>query len=145
MKGWGRLLTNHVSEGALRVLLLSLLFAGAALAAPAQPAIRMDILWPYYHPAVAQVPTRTPIEWANPTSLPHTVTHDGCTAGACAFDSGPVRPGDIFTLPGLPPGRYSYHCSLHPVMRGVLVVQDRRIRLSEQSDMNQRTFRREGL
>ncbi len=128
----------------LRVVMLASLLSGAALAAPAQPAIRMDILWPYYHPAVAQVPTRTPIEWANPTSLPHTVTHDGCAAGACAFDSGPVRPGGIFSLPGLAPGRYAYHCSLHPVMRGVLVVQDQHIRLSEQPRLDQRTVRNEG-
>ncbi len=126
-------------------LVLALLFAGAALAAPAQPVIRMDILWPYYHPAVAEVPTRNPIEWANPTSLPHTVTHDGCMAGACAFDSGPVPPGGIFSIPGLPPGRYAYHCSLHPVMRGVIVVQDRRIRLSGQPGTNQLTLRDKGL
>lgn len=127
------------------MLLLALLFAGSALAATAQPAIRMDILWPYYHPSVAQVPTRSPIEWANPTSLPHTVTHDGCRVGSCAFDSGPVQPGQVYSIPALPPGRYAYHCELHPVMRGVLVVEDRRIRLGEHPGMNERTVRHESL
>lgn len=127
-----------------RLTLMACLFAGAATAAPPQPAIRMDTLWPYYHPAVARVPSRSPIEWANPTSLPHTVTHDGCTAGACAFDSGPVPPGGIFSLPGLAPGRYPYHCSLHPVMRGVLVVQGQRVRLSEHARANPQTLHRDG-
>ena len=27
-------------------------------------------------------------------------------------------------MPGLPAGRYPYHCALHPAMRGVLEVRD---------------------
>lgn len=127
----------------LGVMLLACLVAGAAGAAPAQPTIRMDVLWPYYHPSVAQVPAQTTIEWANPTSLPHTVTHDGCPAGPCAFDSGPVDPGALFSLPGLPAGRYPYHCSFHPVMRGVIVVQDRGVQLGDHPPIHPRTHRRE--
>ena len=90
----------------------------------------MDVLWPYYHPAVATVPAKTPIAWVNPTSLPHTVTHDACGGGSsCAFHSGPVAPGDTFSIPGLPRGRYAYHCALHPTMRGVLMVRDEVVRM----------------
>ncbi len=38
------------------------------------------------------------------------------------FASGSVAPNGSYTVPGLPPGRYLYHCSLHPIMRGVLIV-----------------------
>lgn len=99
---------------------------GTAWAAPLSQAIRMDVLWPYYHPSVATVPAGMPIAWENPTSMAHTVTHDACgQQRPCAFHSGPVPPGETFSIPGLPPGRYAYHCALHPSMRGVLVVRDR--------------------
>ncbi len=64
-----------------------------------------------------------PIVWENPTATPHTITHDGCReGGACAFDSGAIRPHETFEIPGLPPGQYPYHCTLHPIMRGMVEV-----------------------
>lgn len=78
---------------------------------------------PYYVPPVAVVPSTSPITWVNPTPSPHSIRHDGCiTFGPCAFDSGAVMPDGRFTIPILPPGTYPYHCELHPVMRGTLVV-----------------------
>lgn len=81
---------------------------------------------PYYVPATATVTSRTPIRWDNPTPTHHTVTHNDCEKEAhpCLFDSGTVAPGGHFTVPGLPPGRYPYHCGIHPIMRGQLVVTD---------------------
>jgi plastocyanin len=35
-----------------------------------------------------------------------------------------MPPGEMFTLPSLPPDRYTYHCSIHPIMRGVLTITD---------------------
>ena len=29
-----------------------------------------------------------------------------------------------YDVPGLPAGRYPYHCGIHPIMRGQLVVTD---------------------
>lgn len=82
---------------------------------------------PYYQPFVAEVSPKGPVRWINPTPSPHTVRHDGCkTDGPCLFDSGAVAPDEQFVLPGLPPGRYPYHCELHPVMRGILVVKEPR-------------------
>ncbi|MFM8550820.1 MAG: hypothetical protein ACKOCD_00645 [Nitrospiraceae bacterium] len=78
---------------------------------------------PYFFPASATVAAGAPIQWDNPTASHHTVTHDGCQLdGSCAFDSGSMAPNESFSLPGLPPGRYAYHCTLHPIMRGVLTV-----------------------
>ncbi len=78
---------------------------------------------PYFLPASATVSTGTPIRWINPTPTEHTITHDECVSdGPCAFDSGMMRPSDQYTLPGLPPGRYAYHCRIHPIMRGTLTV-----------------------
>lgn len=97
--------------------------AGSAALPPFQ--ITIESGSPYYLPASATVSAGAPIQWDNPTASHHTVTHDGCQSdGACAFDSGSVAPNGSFTLPGLPPGRYPYHCTLHPIMRGVLTVMD---------------------
>lgn len=81
---------------------------------------------PYYVPVTATVASGNPIRWDNPTPTHHTVTHNGCVEDGhpCLFDSGPVPPGAQFTIPGLPAGRYPYHCRIHPIMRGVLTVTD---------------------
>jgi plastocyanin len=87
--------------------------------------IKMEHWPPYYHPHEAVVWAGVPIQWINVTPSPHTVQHDDCgTAKPCLFDSGTVVPGKRYTLPGLPPGRYSYHCELHPIMGGTLIVED---------------------
>lgn len=119
-----------------RVTILALvgLMAGsvpAGFGADLPLSIAMENWAPYYQPAVAVVPPDTPIQWVNPTPSSHTIRHDGCaTGGPCAFDSGAVRPQGEYTLPGLPPGRYSYHCELHPIMRGVVIVGDHAVTTS---------------
>ncbi len=87
--------------------------------------IRMEHFPPYYYPHEAVVWAGVPIQWINATASPHTVQHDDCgTEKPCLFDSGKVAPGKTYTLPGLPPGRYSYHCQIHPIMGGTLIVED---------------------
>lgn len=85
--------------------------------------ITMENWAPYYQPSSAVIVPGTPVRWTNPTASPHTIRHDGCLSdGPCAFDSGPVFPDNSFSLPPLAPGLYPYHCELHPVMRGMLIV-----------------------
>jgi plastocyanin len=81
---------------------------------------------PYFVPVTATISSGNPIRWENPTPTHHTVTHNACAdeSGPCAFDSGTMPPGDAFSLPGLPPGRYAYHCRIHPIMRGMLTVTE---------------------
>ena len=87
--------------------------------------IMMEHWPPYYRPLEAFVWSGVPIQWINITASSHTVRHDDCGIGKiCVFDSGSVAPGETYTLPGLPPGRYSYHCELHPIMGGTLIVED---------------------
>jgi len=59
-----------------------------------------------------------PVTWTNHGSKPHTATFDDV-----ALDTGPIAPGKSarLTAPGRP-GTYSYFCSIHNQMRGVLVV-----------------------
>jgi len=85
--------------------------------------IQMESWFPYYVPEAPSVVRGTVVRWENPTATHHTVTHDGCRqGGACLFDSGVIPPTGAYELPELPPGEYSYHCELHPIMRGTIVV-----------------------
>lgn len=105
------------------LLLLSTLNSGWASTKPTDVSVSMDYWAPYYSPALAIVPDGGSIHIVNPTSSPHSVTHDGCRgAGSCAFDTGAIQPGQEFTIPSLPPGRYSYYCVLHPIMKGEIIV-----------------------
>jgi plastocyanin len=100
--------------------------AEAAATMPHQFQITIENASPYFLPATATVARGAGIQWSNPTATYHTITSDGCrNGGRCLFDSGSIPPDGTYTLPGLPPGRYSYHCTLHPIMRGVIEVVDR--------------------
>lgn len=115
-----------MKRGILGLLVVGILIIGAlAIAAPSALHITIGTFPPYYSPTVVHVNTSTSISWDNPTGGLHSITHDECKNGArCAFDSGPIGPNSRFTLHQLPPGSYSYHCSFHPIMRGVFVVQE---------------------
>jgi plastocyanin len=110
----------------LGLLLVGLSIIGSlAIAAPSTLRITIGTFAPYYSPTFVHINTGTSISWENPTSALHSITHDECKNGAlCAFNSGPLGPKSTFTIHQLSPGSYSYHCSFHPIMRGVLVVQE---------------------
>jgi len=80
---------------------------------------------PYYEPPVAVVPMGMQIRWVNATASPHSVRHDACIdEEPCPLQSIAIPPDSSFLVAPLPPGRYAYHCELHPIMRGTLLVID---------------------
>ena len=113
---------------AVRIIIIGVLLALGALPSAAIPPhfeITIENGAPYFLPMSATVTTGTPIRWDNPTPTEHTITHDGCiNDGPCVFDSDMVPPNGRSAVPGLPPGRYPYHCRIHPIMRGTLTVTD---------------------
>jgi plastocyanin len=93
-------------------------------AAAAPFGIAIDSGSPYFLPKAATIAANAPIRWQNTTGTHHTITHEGCEeGGVCWFDSGTLAPDRSYELPGLLPGTYPYLCRLHPIMRGVLIVQ----------------------
>ncbi len=58
------------------------------------------------------------ITWVNKDPFPHTVTAD-----SKAFDSGTLAPGMTWSFVARAPGRYAYGCSLHPSMKGMIIVR----------------------
>lgn len=125
--GKGTIVDNLLLRGFLALLMVEmcLLVSLVSAAAPSPLTITIGTFFPYYSPTSVQIESGASISWKNPTSDLHTITHDACrTHEGCAFDSGAIGPNRTFTLHQLPPGHYPYHCTLHPIMRGVLVVQE---------------------
>ena len=71
-----------------------------------------------FQPATLSVPAGTTVTWNNQDTVQHTVSSD--IQGL--FDSGAIAPGKKFTYTFPAPGSYSYHCSIHPGMKGTIVV-----------------------
>ncbi|UCC71855.1 MAG: cupredoxin family copper-binding protein [Gemmatimonadota bacterium] len=61
------------------------------------------------------------IRWVNRDHVAHTVVADDG-----AWKSPLVGPGETYTTRLNSPGEFSYVCTLHPFMRGVIIVEDRR-------------------
>ena len=113
-----------LKRGVVILLMIGMLMMGSfATATPSPLRIIIKTFSPFYSPNFVQITTGTPISWNNPTLTLHSITDDRCkSSDRCAFDSGPIGPNRSFTVRELLPGYYSYHCSFHPNMRGVLVV-----------------------
>jgi plastocyanin len=120
---------TDLSPRILSMLAVFLVFGTAPSAGGVASNLVIDIAFqssaPYYEPPVAVVPMGTPIRWVNATASPHSVRHDECIdEGPCPFQSIAIPPDSSFVIAPLPPGRYAYHCELHPIMRGTLLVTD---------------------
>jgi len=59
----------------------------------------------------------TTVSWTNRDDDPHTVTADDRS-----FDSKGLGNGDTWTHTFTKPGKYTYHCSAHPFMKGTIIV-----------------------
>src|SRR4051794_20858291 len=71
----------------------------------------------YFEPANAAVQPGDTIVFINKGNHPHTVTaEDG------SLDLGTLQPGQSFSHTFMNAGTLSYHCSIHPFMRGSVVV-----------------------
>ena len=70
-----------------------------------------------YQPAEVRVKPGTRVEWRNADPFPHTVTAPG------KFDSGEMKEGARWAFVPAAPGRYDYICTLHPNMKGTVVVE----------------------
>jgi plastocyanin len=74
-----------------------------------------------FNPPSMTVKTGTTVTWMNNDGTPHTiVTDNGSTA---SFSSDPLATGAVYTFTFTQPGTYTYHCSIHPSMKGEIIVQ----------------------
>ncbi len=86
-----------------------------------------------YHPDKVVVKAGTTVTWTNRDPEPNTVTSDNANIPATtvtaspkaagAFNSGPIEPGNSWSLTFTTPGTYKYHCLIHGYMEGEVIVQ----------------------
>lgn len=84
----------------------------------AGPMVRTGITAIKFDDETIEIPVGTTVEWKNGDQLPHTVTAD-----YNAFDSGTLERGQVWRFTFTQPGSYAFHCTLHPFMKGTIVVK----------------------
>ena len=69
-------------------------------------------------PATITISAGQSITWTNSDPVDHTATSDDAI-----WDSGALGPNATFSSAFPQPGTYAYHCTIHPFIRGTVVVQ----------------------
>lgn len=71
-----------------------------------------------FSPAILTVKQGTKVTWINNDSSAHQVTSD-----SSSFSSQQIPSGSKYEFTFDTKGNFSYHCSIHPYMKGEVVVQ----------------------
>ena len=72
-----------------------------------------------FMPTELTVAAGTTVEWVNRDDIPHVVVSDDKKT----FKSKALDTDDKFSYTFAKPGRYTYFCSIHPKMTGIVIVQ----------------------
>lgn len=70
-----------------------------------------------YGPSTLHISPGTRVVWVNSDSVTHTATSAG------SFTTGKIKPGHAAAVRFGSRGTYRYHCTIHPTMRGKIVVR----------------------
>lgn len=94
----------------------------AASIPESSPASRMtiDIKDFAFSPARISVKAGTTVTWMNSDNAPHTVTSDS----GDLLRSPTLARGQSFSFTFTTPGTASYHCAVHPMMKGTVTVTE---------------------
>lgn len=86
---------------------------------PAPPSVTVDIKNFSFNPSAVTVKTGTKVTWTNNDSVSHTVTSDSGNL----LDSPILSPGQSFSFTFTNPGSANYHCNIHHMMKGAIVIE----------------------
>jgi len=98
----------------LAVAAVSMLVGGVS-AAPAVHTVTIDGF--EFHPPTLAVNRGDVVVWRNQDPVPHTAT-----AKEAGLDSSEIAANASFRFSAARAGRFEYVCTLHPTMKGVLIV-----------------------
>lgn len=70
-----------------------------------------------FNPAELTIKKGTTVIWTNEDSAPHTATSQGF------FDSGTLKNGQSFNFQFNNAGSFDYICTIHPSMKGKIIVE----------------------
>jgi plastocyanin len=90
--------------------------ASAGGTARASKAPRVGIANFAYHPPTLTIAKGATVTFANSSKVTHTATRGG------NFDTGLIRPGKSVSVRFKQKGTFAYHCEIHPLMHGKIVV-----------------------
>lgn len=100
------------------LLLIGIYSTGASAGggAAASKVAKVDVVSFAFKPATLRITKGNPVTFSNSSQVTHTATRDG------AFDTGLIKPGKSVTVRFKQKGSFPYHCTIHPSMRGKIVV-----------------------
>lgn len=73
-----------------------------------------------FDPSSLTVKSGTAVKWTNQDGTSHTIVSD--TSSPVAFSSDSLASGASYSFTFTQPGTYTYHCSIHPSMKGTIIV-----------------------
>ena len=100
---------------ALAVVVLG--FATTVVAAPAEQVIEIKDY--QFTPQEVKVEAGTRLTWVNKDDAPHNIVQKDMKLRSSALDT-----GDAWSFVANERGTYTYFCSLHPEMTGIITVED---------------------
>jgi plastocyanin len=74
-----------------------------------------------FSPASLTIKTGTTVTWSNQDGAVHQVASDPVTP--VEFTSDSLANGASYQFTFTKPGTYTYHCTIHPTMKGTIIVQ----------------------
>lgn len=83
-----------------------------------QQAVNIDITNFAFVSDAVTVKAGTTVVWTNSDQVAHTITSDTGTT----LSSGNLSTGQTYSMTFTTPGTYSYHCTVHPSMKGTVTV-----------------------
>ena len=111
--------TKYMGIGVILLLIGVVAFSGCTQYQQNVPPNTVYIQNFAFSPNNLTVKTGATVTWVNKDSTTHTVTSDN---GAFTSSSN-LNPGSNYTFTFTKAGTYPYHCSIHPEMKGTIVVQ----------------------
>ena len=73
-----------------------------------------------FDPASVTVKVGDTVTWTNDDSAPHKIVSDDSTP---VFSSGDLARGDSYSFTFTAVGTFNYHCQIHPMMKGTIIVK----------------------
>jgi plastocyanin len=72
-----------------------------------------------FNPDTITIPKETSVIWTNMDTAPHTIVSDT----GSEIDSNSIAKGETYVHTFNTPGTYTYHCGIHPSMKGTVIVE----------------------
>jgi plastocyanin len=90
-------------------------------ATPAPAANTITIKNFAFSPAMLTIKTGSTVTWKNQDTAPHQIASDPGTP--VSFSSDSLANGASYQFTFTQPGTYTYYCTIHPNMKGTIIVQ----------------------